>query len=87
MEHNGSAPRHRVETYLGGPSMSETAVDRIIDRHELLTLVPYSFSQITRLEGAGEFPRRIVLSAGRVGWSLREVMTWIDARKASRGTL
>ena len=67
--------------------MSETAVDRIIDRHELLTLTPYSLSQISRLEAAGEFPRRIPLSAGRIGWSLREVMSWVETRKANRGML
>jgi prophage regulatory protein len=61
-------------------------IDRIIDRRELLMLVPYSFSQVTRLEAAGQFPARIRLSPGRVGWSLAELTAWIEAKKAERET-
>ena len=58
--------------------------DRIIDRHELRTLVPLHQSQVARLEAAGEFPRRIRLGTARIGWSLYEVVLWMEARKAER---
>ena len=59
-------------------------LDRIIDRHELSTLVPYSITHILRLEARGEFPERIRLGPHRVGWSLVEVLEWIAERKSSR---
>ena len=59
--------------------------DRIIDRHELRRLVPYSLTHIYRLEAQGHFPERIKLGANRVGWSLVEVMNWIAERKDARG--
>ena len=61
-------------------------LDRIIDRHELKRLVPYSLTHIYRLEVQGSFPERIKLGANRVGWSLAEVMDWIDQRKNTRET-
>jgi predicted DNA-binding transcriptional regulator AlpA len=65
--------------------MSKTeSTDRIIDRHELVRLVPYSINHILRLEAQGQFPERIKLGASRVGWSLAEVMDWIAERKDAR---
>ena len=58
--------------------------DRIIDGPELSRMIPYSTMHIWRLERAGKFPLRIRLGANRVGWSLSEVVGWIDARKAER---
>jgi prophage regulatory protein len=65
-------------------SLTNEALDRIIRQQELLTIVPYSPMHIWRLEQAGRFPLRIHLGPGRVGWSLREVLEWIEARKAER---
>ena len=60
--------------------------DRIISASERRELVPYSDMHIWRLEQEEppKFPRRIPLGAHRVGWSLREVQEWIEARKAGR---
>jgi predicted DNA-binding transcriptional regulator AlpA len=58
--------------------------DRIVDRHELSTLVPYSQTHIGRLESQGAFPGRIRLGANRVGWSLTEVLAWMDEKKRAR---
>jgi prophage regulatory protein len=58
--------------------------DRIILAPERRQLVPYSDMQIWRKEKSGTFPPRIKLGPHRVGWSLREVLDWIDARKAER---
>lgn len=66
--------------------MSKTeSTDRIIDRHELSRLIPYSLTHIHRLEAQGKFPERIKLGANRVGWSLAEIMDWIAQRKDARG--
>ncbi len=60
--------------------------DRLISAKERRELVPYSDMHIWRLERDNKFPRRIPLSdsGNRVGWSLREVQEWIEARKAGR---
>ncbi len=63
----------------------EATEDRIILAPERRQLVPYSDMHIWRMEKAGRFPRRIRLGPNRVGWSLREVVGWIDERKAERG--
>ena len=62
---------------------STETVDRIIDRHELSRLVPYSITHILRLEAQGKFPARIRLGANRVGWSLEEVLRWVEEKKQS----
>jgi prophage regulatory protein len=64
--------------------MAEHSSDRIIDRHELRRLVPYSDNHVLRLERAGLFPMRVKLGAKGVGWLLSEVLAWIDWRKADR---
>ena len=66
--------------------MYDSPPDRIIDAPERRRLVPYSDMQIWRLEKAGKFPRRIRLGPNRVGWSLQEVVEWIESRKAERDT-
>jgi len=59
--------------------------DRIIMAKERRQLIPYSDMHIWRMEKSGAFPQRIKLSPnGRVGWSLLEVLQWIEARKAER---
>jgi predicted DNA-binding transcriptional regulator AlpA len=62
----------------------EDSYNRFIDRHELHTLVPLHPSQLARLEAIGEFPLRIRLGRARIAWSLREVVEWMEARKAER---
>lgn len=61
------------------------AHDRVIDRHELNRLVPYSLTHIARLERLHQFPERIRLGTNRVGWSLHEVVEWIELKKRERG--
>ena len=67
--------------------MEITSVDRVIDRHELKKLVPYSFTHIGRLERRGLFPKRVRLGPNRVGWLLSEIQAWIEGRKAARDAL
>jgi prophage regulatory protein len=58
--------------------------DRIIDKHELRMMVPFHPSHLKRLEDAGQFPMRVPLGQSRVGWSLLEIIEWIELRKAAR---
>ncbi len=60
--------------------------DRIVSAKERRQFVPYSDMHIWRLEQAGRFPKRIRLGENRVGWSLRELQEWIEARKMERDT-
>lgn len=39
-------------------------------------------STYRRLELAGRFPKRIKLSKAAVGWDEREILAWIEDRKA-----
>ena len=64
--------------------MDPTLIDRIILAPERRKLVPYSDMTIWRLERVNKFPRRIKLGANRVGWSLNEIIEWIEARKSER---
>lgn len=58
--------------------------ERLIDRKELRIRVPYSQSQISRMEKAGRFPSRIQIGPGRVAWSSSEVADWIQCKKEGR---
>ena len=48
--------------------MGTSDVDRIISGREVREMVSYSLMQIWRLERNGQFPKRIKLGPGRVGW-------------------
>jgi prophage regulatory protein len=47
--------------------------------------VALSVPQIWRLEKAGNFPSRIQISAGAVGWFEDEIDAWIEARPRGFG--
>jgi len=46
----------------------------------MLKLVGLGYTTCWRLEKAGQFPARVRLSVGRVGWLLSEVQDWIANR-------
>ena len=58
--------------------MSQTL--RIIRMRTLRAKIGLSVSTIRRFEIAGDFPQRIVLGPGSVGWLEHEVDDWIRAR-------
>ena len=58
--------------------------ERLIDREELLHMVPYTIQHIYRKEKEGTFPRRVRLGANRVAWVQSEVLAWISERMAER---
>jgi len=56
----------------------------LINRERLLAMIPLSERTIFNMEKRGQFPRRIQISPGRVGWDADEVAAWINARKSAR---
>ena len=55
----------------------------LINRKQLLKIVPLSERTIFDLEKRGQFPKRFALTARNVAWDLEEVKEWIEDRKAS----
>lgn len=45
------------------------------------SITSLSRTTIWRLERAGDFPKRIRLSAGAVGYRVSEIQTWLDSRQ------
>lgn len=55
----------------------------LINRKQLLKIVPLSERTIFDLEKRGQFPKRFALTERNVAWDLEEVKEWIEDRKAS----
>lgn len=53
----------------------------LINRRQLLAMIPLSDRTIFNLEQRGGFPRRIALTSRNVAWDLAEVEAWIEARR------
>lgn len=58
----------------------ENLPERIIRTRELQELTGLSRTTIWRLERKGEFPQRVSLCAGSIGWRYSEVMEWLGSR-------
>lgn len=63
--------------------MQATQSKTLINRKNLLKMIPLSTRTIYNLEQRGEFPRRIALTSRNIAWDLSEVEEWIEARKSS----
>jgi len=46
--------------------------------------IPYSRTQIWRLEKQGRFPKRMLLGSARHGWADHEIDEWIKSRLMAR---
>lgn len=57
---------------------------KLLSKTEVRSKVLYSPAHIARLEAAGQFPQRVRLGVGRVGWVETEVEDWIKERIAKR---
>ncbi|MBK9520605.1 MAG: AlpA family phage regulatory protein [Rhodocyclaceae bacterium] len=53
----------------------------LINRKQLLKIIPLSERTILDMEKRGEFPRRFALTARNVAWDLDEIRQWIQQRK------
>ena len=60
--------------------INDNSVERIIRASELQKITGLSRTTLWRLENKGDFPRRIKLGAGSVGWRNSEVTQWIEQR-------
>jgi len=62
------------------PTPKSSNPDKIIRTKEVLELSGLSRTTLWRLEKKGQFPARLPLSAGSVGWRLKEIKSWMDTR-------
>ena len=62
-------------------STSLALAQALIDRKQLLRLVPLSDRTIFNLEKRGEFPQRLAITPRRVAWYLNEVTEWMEQRR------
>jgi prophage regulatory protein len=62
-----------------------TAVLRpaVIDEDQAAAYLSLSVSTITKMERKGEFPKKRQLAGRRVGYLLREIDEWLEARPVS----
>jgi len=59
---------------------------RLLSKKAVRETVLYSPQHIARLEAAGQFPKRVRLGPGRVGWIEEEVQAWLRERVSRRDT-
>lgn len=59
---------------------------KLLSKKSVREIVLYSPQHIARLEAAGQFPKRVRLGTGRVGWIEQEVLDWVHVRIAQRDT-
>lgn len=57
---------------------------RLLSKKAVRETVLYSPQHIARLEAAGQFPKRVRLGPGRVGWVEEEVQAWLQERVSRR---
>ena len=57
---------------------------KMLSKRQVKELVLYSPQHISRLEAAGQFPKRVQLGVNRVGWVEEEVMAWLQDRIDAR---
>ena len=62
--------------------MSSFELDGVLTRAQLKKYVPYSDTHLRRLEAKGLFPSRIRLGPGRVCWLTRQILEWLELKKA-----
>lgn len=55
-----------------------------LDAKAVAHCVTYSEQQLTRLEAAGIFPKRVHIGPRRVGWVFREILDWMQSKVDAR---
>lgn len=56
----------------------------LINKDQLLAMIPLAYRTIFDWEKKGKFPKHIVLAGHYLAWDLSEIEAWIKARKTSR---
>ena len=54
----------------------------ILDEEKVHAVTSLSKTTRWRMERRGEFPKRVRLSPGRIGWRLADIEAWISSRAA-----
>jgi prophage regulatory protein len=71
-----------VTSLADGSSRDIAAPIAILDESKVEKLTSLSRTTRWRMERRGEFPKRVRLSPGRVGWRQAEIEAWIRSRGA-----
>ncbi len=61
--------------------------DKILRLPQVIDTTGLSKASIYRLERGGDFPKRVAISPGAVGWLVSELQAWIQERATHRGCL
>ena len=64
------------------PLHNSSQLAAILDEQRVRTLTSLCKSTRWRMERRGEFPKRVKLSPGRVGWRQTDIEAWIASRAA-----
>jgi prophage regulatory protein len=88
-EGGGKDQQLPARTYLYERRDSDSASKsqiRVLTYRELKSSkgIPYTRQHLDRLEKAGAFPRRIRISAGRIGWIEHEIDAWLKSKAYAR---
>ena len=62
-------------------NMPESSPDRILRAKEVKEITGLSRTTLWRLENKGDFPQRVSLGVGSVGWRYSEVKDWLTNRQ------
>ena len=63
---------------------TQNTTPELIVADEIAQRIPYSQSQLRRLEAQGSFPKRVRIGANRVAWVREEIDNWIKDRMNAR---
>jgi len=55
--------------------------ERIVRERERREITGLCRTTAYVLERRGEFPRRVLLTGGRIGWRLSELLAWVESRQ------
>ncbi len=66
---------------------ADTGPERIVRSAEAGEIIGTSRTTCWRLERAGEFPARVQISPGAIGYLYSEIQAWIQERATHRGCL
>ena len=78
--------QHLLNNVIGNPpqapaKQSNDTQERILRAHEVQKIVGISRSTIWRMERKGQFPARLPLGTGSVGWLKIDIESWVNSRK------
>ena len=62
----------------------QSSYSKLLPLDQVQERIPYSRTQIWRLEKQGRFPRRLRIGPNRVGWLESEIEDWIRSRLDDR---